>query len=68
MKGKPNWIHYSFGGTVPMLKRDENGKTTPCGKTARRIRVTRYEDDVTCPRCIEDLKGERDGIKKKIHC
>ncbi len=56
MKGKQNWIHFSFGGTIPMLKRDKDGKTTPCGKTARRISVSKDINMVTCPRCIEGLR------------
>ena len=52
---KPNWVHYSFGGWVPSLKRNSNGETTLCGKTARRIRVTKIKDEVTCPRCKELL-------------
>lgn len=58
MKGKQNWIHYSFGGDVPLLKRNANGETTPCGKTARRILVTRDKDNVTCKRCLDVLKVE----------
>lgn len=56
MKGKSNWTHFSFGGCVPMLKRNEKGETTACGKTANRIRVTTHKNNVTCPRCIERLK------------
>ena len=56
MKGKQNWVHFSFGGTVPMLKRNKNGETTPCGKTARRIAVSKDINMVTCPRCIKELK------------
>ena len=58
MKGKQNWVHYSFGGDVPMLKRNENGGTTACGKTARRIRVTRDKNNVTCRRCLDALAEE----------
>lgn len=58
MKGKPNWVHFSFGGWVPLLKRNENGETTSCGKTARRIRATTDENNVTCPRCIEVLRAK----------
>lgn len=39
-----------------MLKRDKDGKTTPCGKTARRISVSKDINMVTCPRCIEGLR------------
>lgn len=41
-----------------MLTRNANGETTSCGKTARRINVTKDKNDVTCPRCIERLKRE----------
>ena len=56
MKEKQNWVHYSFGGVVTMLKRNEKGHTTACGKTACRIRVTTHRNDVTCPLCIDTLK------------
>lgn len=55
---KRQWIHYSFGGIVPMLKRNEKGETTICGKTANRIRETKDLNRVTCPRCIEKLKED----------
>ena len=55
-KDKPTWTHFSFGGHVPMLKRNNKGHTTICGKTAKRISVTTIEDHVTCPRCIEELE------------
>ncbi len=53
---KRQWVHYSFGGYVPMLERNNKGETTICGKTARRIRAYHDKSKVTCPRCIEKLK------------
>lgn len=38
-----------------MLKRNRDGKTTPCGKTASRIAVSKDMSMVTCPRCIDKL-------------
>ena len=55
---KPDWVHFSFGGHPPMLKRDENGHTTLCGKTANRIRATQILRGVTCPLCHEKLVEE----------
>ena len=52
---KKEWVHYIFRGHPPMLLRID-GKTTACGKSARRIRGTTTESHVTCPRCIEALK------------
>ncbi len=57
-KRSANWVHYSFGGHVPMLERNDKGETTLCGKTARRIRATRIKTGVTCVRCIERLKED----------
>ncbi|GAG26664.1 unnamed protein product [marine sediment metagenome] len=57
-KGRQEWIHYSFGGHVPMLERNDKGETTLCGKTARRIRATRDKNGVTCLGCIEGLKED----------
>jgi len=56
MKGKTNWVHFSFGGSVPMLDRNDEGHTTFCGKTARRIAATNIMDNVTCPLCLHELK------------
>jgi hypothetical protein len=56
MKGD-RWVHYSFGGWVPILKRNENGETTICGKTAQRIIVTTDRNNVTCNRCLDKLKA-----------
>ena len=55
MKAYNRWVHYSFGGDVPMLKRNENGETTICGKTAQRIVVTKFKNNVTCRRCLAKL-------------
>jgi hypothetical protein len=55
MKGY-RWVHYSFGGHVPMLKRNENGETTICGKTARRIVATNDRNNVTCKHCLDKLE------------
>lgn len=59
MKGN-RWIHYGFGGWVPMLKRNGNGETTICGKTAQRIIVTKHIPNVTCKKCLDEIdeKGE----------
>jgi len=54
---KIGWVHYSFGGWVPMLARNKEGHTTPCGKTAKRIRVSHFPNDVSCPICIDKLKA-----------
>jgi len=54
MKGY-RWVHYSFGGYVPMLKRNENGETTICGKTAQRIVATNDKNNVTCKHCLDKL-------------
>ena len=59
MKGN-RWVHYSFGGWVPLLKRNENGETTICGKTANRIVVTKNRNNVTCKICLDKL-SETDG-------
>jgi len=61
MKGKSSWTHYSFGGWVPMLKRNENGETTICGKTANRISVTKDKNNVTCKRCLDKLSKTDEG-------
>jgi hypothetical protein len=57
-RNRPNWVHYSFGGYVQMLKRNANGETTACGKTAQRISVTKDKNNVTCPLCLEKLKED----------
>jgi hypothetical protein len=60
MKGY-RWVHYSFGGHVAMLKRNENGETTICGKTARRIVCTTDKKNVTCKRCLDKLEIDEGG-------
>ena len=60
MKGN-RWVHYSFGGNVPILKRNENGETTICGKTANRIVVTKDRNNVTCERCLNVLSESDEG-------
>ncbi len=57
-KNHNQWIHCSFVGSTLTLKQNSEGKTTVCGKTAFRIRVTGNKDKVTCSRCIEKLKEE----------
>jgi len=56
MKIGRRWVHYSFGGSVPILKRNENGETTICGKTARRIECTNNRNNVTCKQCLNKLE------------
>jgi len=52
---KPPWVHYSKHD--PLFWRDEDGTTTACGKTARRIRHTAEKTMVTCPRCLDVINA-----------
>lgn len=57
---KAEWVHYAplFDGWKP--KRDENGKTTLCGKTAIRINCASKKSVITCPRCKEILENQNE--------
>ena len=51
VKAKPRkWCHFLLGS--------ESRESTPCGKTSRLIRSTKYMDAVTCPRCLSKLKED----------
>ena len=46
------------GGHVPFLKRVD-GKTTLCGKSAKRIRGSSVNKNmVSCPRCLKGMKQQ----------
>ena len=50
---KPKWTHYSQKDLH--FWRAEDGTTTACGKTSRRIQHTNVVNNVTCRRCINAL-------------
>ena len=54
---KKRWVHCFFPGSLGVPFQDQiDGKTTLCGKTAISIHGTQYKNDVTCPRCLEEMK------------
>ena len=51
-KNYNQWIH-----AYP--KDDVTETTTLCGKTARRIVRSKYNEKVTCPRCLKEIENDR---------
>ncbi len=63
-RGKSEWVHCVANGVeFGCQKRNEDGFTTLCEKTAYRIRVTRIKENVTCPRCLEVMKADKGEAK-----
>jgi len=58
------WLHYHPLGTNVRFLPESNGPSTICGKTGRyRLfrgpAIVKDPNQVTCPRCIEELKKQK---------